>query len=57
MTKKRTVVIGFGELYDLACKVILADKINQISRAATLRVGEKTSTLQVASRRWRDVLV
>ena len=43
------MVIGFGELYDLACKVILVDKINKISRAATLRVGDKISTLQVAT--------
>jgi hypothetical protein len=49
MTTKRTVVIGFGELYDLACKVILEDKIYKISRAATLRVGDKISTLQVAT--------
>ena len=39
MTKKRTVVIGFGKLYSLACKVILEYKIYKISRAATLRVG------------------
>jgi hypothetical protein len=43
------VVIGFGELYDLACKVTYVNKINKISRAAALRVGDKISTLQVAT--------
>ena len=43
------MVIDFRELYNLACKVTYVNKINKISRAATLRVGDKIFTLQVAT--------
>ena len=39
------MVIDFGELYDLACKVTYVNKIYKISRAAPLRVGDKISNV------------